>query len=194
MNELNKVLNADERVLWQGKPVFFPYYMSKGISVTLFGLFWTGIIIVGFGGHFPQSLMIYLFLLIGIGMIILPPILAALSYLNLYFAVTDKRIIIQSGIIGRDFKFLDFDQITDANVDVNIIDKMFGTGTINISSPGTVTIHKGRTSYGFSFGNVSSPYEVFKFVKRTEFNVKTDINYPNQLRPTTNPGYNTQYK
>ena len=30
-------------------------------------------------------------------------------------------------------------------------------------------------------------------VKQTSVNIKTDFNYPNALRPDTNPGYKTKY-
>jgi hypothetical protein len=35
--------------------------------------------------------------------------------------------------------------------------------------------------------------EVFKMVKQTSVDIKTDYNYPNALRPETNPGYKTKY-
>ena len=37
------------------------------------------------------------------------------------------------------------------------------------------------------------PYDVLRFFHRAEFDVKTDIQYPNQLRPNVNPGYSTSY-
>jgi hypothetical protein len=30
-------------------------------------------------------------------------------------------------------------------------------------------------------------------LKKVSFDVKTDINYPNKLRPNENPGYNVDY-
>jgi hypothetical protein len=41
--------------------------------------------------------------------------------------------------------------------------------------------------------HIPHPYDVFRFFHRAEFDVKTDIEYPNRLRPDTNPGYPTTY-
>ena len=114
----------------------------------------------------------------------------------MYYAITDKRIIIQSGIIGRDFKIVDFDQISNAEVNVGLIDKLFGddSGSISISTAGTFTYGKHgpiHTPRGLS--NISKPYSVFKFFKKVSHDVKTDINFPNKYRPKKNLGYNPKY-
>ena len=41
--------------------------------------------------------------------------------------------------------------------------------------------------------HIPHPYDVFRFFHRAEYDVKTDIEYPNRLRPDTNPGYPTTY-
>ena len=41
--------------------------------------------------------------------------------------------------------------------------------------------------------HICRPYDVFRFFHRAEFDVKTDIEYPNRFRPDANPGYPTSY-
>jgi hypothetical protein len=40
MRELDKVLNADEKVLWEGGPSFWPFLIGRSIMLTTFGVFW----------------------------------------------------------------------------------------------------------------------------------------------------------
>jgi len=46
----------------------------------------------------------------------------------------------------------------------------------------------------FTISNIPDPYEVFKLFKKVSHDVRTDIEYPNKLRPKTNPGYKSDYK
>jgi hypothetical protein len=46
----------------------------------------------------------------------------------------------------------------------------------------------------YTLSHITDPYVVFDLFKKTSFNVKADINYPNALRPKEDTGYNTEYK
>ena len=143
------------------------------------------------------NLFLIPFLLIGLWMLIGMPIYKLLLHKHLYYAITNKRVIIQKGVIGRDFEYIDFDQITNAEVSVGLWDKIIGkdSGSILISSAGSFTHgrHGNQISRPYTLSNIQNPYDVFKFVKNVSYAVKTDIEYPNKLRPTENPGYNTKY-
>jgi hypothetical protein len=43
------------------------------------------------------------------------------------------------------------------------------------------------------FRAIENPYEVFKAIKQVSLDIKTDMNYPNDLRPEDNQGYKTKY-
>ena len=133
---------------------------------------------------------------IGAGFVFGIPIYKALVYKHTYYAVTNKRVIIQKGLIGRDFEIVDFDQITNSEVNVGVLDKLFGgdSGSILISTAGTFTYtRRGPVQKPYTISNINNPYEVFKFFKKVSHAVKTDIQYPNKYRPETNPGYGTKY-
>ena len=133
-----------------------------------------------------------------LGILFAPFIYKLLVYRYTYYAITDKRVIIQKGVIGRDFEIVDFDKITNAEVNVGFFDKIFGneTGSIIISTAGTFTYtpRYGRIKKPYTLNNIYNPYEVFKFFKKISHDVKTDVHYPNKYRPKTNPGYKTEYK
>lgn len=131
---------------------------------------------------------------IGIILIFGIPTYNYLVHSRTYYAITNKRVIIQTGVIGRDFKMVDFDQITNAEVNVGLFDKIFGgsSGSIIISTAGTfVEGNHGPMSKPYTLSNIENPYEVFKFFKKVSHAVKTDVHYPNQYRPKKNPGYTT---
>ena len=66
-------------------------------------------------------------------------------------------------------------------------------GTIRFFSGRTKTDEETMTKLYDSWEAITDPYEVFKHVKKTSVDIKTDFNYPNALRPEINPGYNTKY-
>jgi uncharacterized membrane protein YdbT with pleckstrin-like domain len=203
MRELDKILNTNEKVFWEGAPSFWPFFLGRSLGVTIFGIFWMGFlmipIVASLASGSPFAFFIFLtpHFWIGLFMLFGPSIYSALVFKHTYYAITDKRVIIQKGWIGRDFEIADFDQITNTEVNVGLFDKLFGngnTGSILISTAGSFTQTKrGPVSKPYVISNVFNPYEVFKFLKQVSHDVKTDIEYPNQLRPSENPGYQSDY-
>ena len=195
MRELDKVLNKKEKALWEGKPDFKPFFFGGGGSII--GII-VGLVFLGASLFIAPGSLLFIIIphfWIGLFLIFGVPIYNLLVYKNIYYAITDKRVLIQGGLIGRDFEMVDFDQITNAEVNVGIADKLFGsgnTGTILISTAGTFTYSRsGQIAKPYRLSNIPNPYDVFKFFKKVSHDVKTDINYPNKLRPKTNPGYGT---
>jgi len=195
MREIEKVLDANEQVFWENKPVFWPYFLTGAISEFVPGMFWIAIVgaLTWLGLSIPdRSTLYYLgwsfflvpFWLVGIWLVAGHHIYKILLFSRLHYAVTNKRVIIQKGVIGRDFVYIDFNKITHAEVRVGFWDKVFGgnSGSIIVSATGQYFLQ-----------NISDPYGVFKFFKKVSFDVKTDIEYPNALRSSENPGYNSRY-
>lgn len=199
MREIDKVLDQNEKVFWEGKPKFWPFFLS-GFAGTIIGIFFLiisgSIVIQGIKSGALYSIFLPHFW-IGLGIVFGVPIYKALVYKHTYYSVTNKRILIQKGLIGRDFEMIDFDQISNAEVNVGILDKLFGgdSGSIIISTAGSFTYtRRGPVQKPYTISHVPNPYEVFKFFKKISHDVKTDIQFPNQYRPTSNPGYETDYK
>lgn len=202
MRELDKVLDHDEKTLWEGGPSFWPFFFGRSLALTIFGIFWMGFLLIFFiaSSSVPGSFKYVIFLTphfwIGLLMFFGPTIYSALVFKHTYYAITDKRVVLQKGWIGRDFEIIDFDQITNAEVNVGVFDKLFGgdTGSILISTAGSLTYtRQGAMQKPYTISNIAHPYDVFKSLKKVSHDVKTDIEYPNKMRPTENPGYQTNY-
>ena len=115
------------------------------------------------------------------------------SFSNTCYAYSDKRVMMRTGFIGTDFKIIDYDKISDIEVTVNFVERAYNVGSIKFFSGRTQTDEGNTTKLYDNWEAIPNPYEVFKEVKQVMVDIKTDYNYPNALRPETNPGYNTKY-
>lgn len=203
MRELHRILNDDENILWEGTPTFAPF-VAMSFLLSLFGLpfLLAGLVpgIIGLATGSWAALFVFLVFphfWIGVALVVGVPLYRILVHKHTYYAVTNKRAILQGGLIGRDFKIVDFDQLSNAEVNVGIADTLFAhgkSGSILLSTAGTFVHGKhGVSARPYSMSNIQNPYDVFKFFKRVSYDVKTDVSYPNQLRPDVNPGYKTEY-
>jgi membrane protein YdbS with pleckstrin-like domain len=193
MNQISAILSSNERIFWEGRPLFRVFIAGYAFIGFIFSLLIVGLRALELIGDpsFSRDIMIvhWIVVLMTLGIITY----GLLDYRARHYAITDKRLIFQNGIIGRDFQIVDFDQVANAEVNVDLIDKIFGgnaTGTITIAVKGNA----GGAIHTYRLQNIRDPYETFKFIKQVTHDVKTDIQYPNALRPKENPGYKTQYQ
>lgn len=203
MNETAKVLNKDENVIWQGKPQYVPYLVSV-IPAVIFGLVWlsaSSFFFFSLLGKVPVPFMLFVGFFVAIGVLITLgiPLYAVLVYKYIWYVITDKRVILQGGLIGRDFDFVDYDKVESAGVNVGVIDKVFGrnSGSIRIYANRLVYVSGknggGTRNVPFNLAHITDPYAAFELFKKVSFDVKADISFPNVLRPQENVGYKTEY-
>ncbi len=199
MEEFNKILDSNEKIFWEGKPKFWPFFTSSfilslfGLPFLIFGAF--PLLAAWKSGNY--ALFVFPHFWIGLALVFGAPLYALLAYKHVDYAITNKRVLIQSGLIGRDFKSVDFDQITNAEVNVGVLDTLVGngSGSINISTAGTfITTKNGVRARPYQLTSIQNPYQVFQFFKKVSHDVKTDISFPNKYRPNTNPGYSSTYQ
>ena len=195
-NDIDSVLIDDERILWRGKPNRKSYISAAIFKMMPIALIW--LIFDGFFIGIIVNLMIHGDMELGLLGFIIPFFLIHLAPVwiwirniirssvelkNLEYAITDRRIIVKSGIIGIDFKSLTFPEIENVNVKVGLIDKMCKVGDIYINaSKNSVVLY-----------DLENPYSLGKKLQKIVIDVKADINYPNALRPQNNVGYHTFY-
>lgn len=192
------IRDKDEEIYWVGKPAFVPFIIT-GIPFLIFGLLWGAFDYFGFIRHMNKmpndfagfAIPFFALHLLPFWLSILNMLRLFLVHGNTYYAFSNKRLLARSGFWGTDFKTVDYDKISDMEVNVNPIENMFGVGTIQAFSGRTTS--KGAKIYD-RFIAVANPYEVFKRIKEVSVDIKTDWNYPNALRPEENPGYGTKYK
>jgi hypothetical protein len=192
--EFEAVKDRNEEILWVGKPNFIAFII-RGIPLLVLGLIWGSIDYFGFirNSNIPLGFGIPFFALhlLPLWAGILNMMRLLLVHRNTCYAFSNKRMMMRSGFWGTDFKAIDYDKISDIEVNVNPVENMLGVGTIQTFS-GRVSDKDGRIYDQFI--GIKEPYEVFKRIKEVSLDVKTDISYPNALRPHYNPGYSTSYR
>ena len=116
----NDILDKDEQIVKVIKPSK-GRYLKAPIMPFAIPIFWP---------HLILFMVLTLFTL---------PFFYLHGYKNLYYAYTNKRLIIRKGIIGVDYKTLDYKYITASSVNVGFLDKgrHITTGTLSFQSPTT---------------------------------------------------------
>jgi len=195
--EFESIKDDKEEILWTGKPKFIPFIFTGvlgGLATVAFSVIWL-LTAKNWDANSDNNSSSY-FWLFGL----IPLIVGTFTFLkkifsfpNTVYSYSDKRVMMRTGFIGTDFKTIDYDKISDIEVTVSVVEKMYNVGTIRFFSGRTQTDEGNTTKLYDSWSAIENPYEVFKMVKQTSVNIKTDFNYPNALRPETNPGYNTKY-
>ena len=172
MSELAKHLRVEEKVLWSDKPVKAAFVLPA-LGFIPFALFFLSIfLLITLGSGEPLIGFPSLFIVgLVMGLILVPPIWQLLRCRNTDYLITDQRVIIQSGAVGKDTRFVDLSKIQEAHVKVGFIDKRFGTGSILILTAGQVaTGNIGGDTVSWEFGPlprvtpgisvIREPYEV----------------------------------
>jgi len=195
--KFGSIIDNDEEILWTGQPKFFPFILTglaQGILPVAFGIIW----LVGSLNLKPENdfsvfkyiwLMGLIPLLIGIYVFLN----RILSFSNTAYCYSNKRVMMRTGFIGTDFKTIDYDKISDIEVTVNVIERIFNVGSVRFFCGEVQSTKNNTTNIYDNWSSIENQYEIFKMVKQTSVGFKTDLNYPNALRPESNPGYNTKY-
>ena len=108
---------------------------------------------------------------------------ASLAHKNIAYVFTEKRILLRTGIIGIDYKNIYYSDIIGVNLKVGVIDKLCKVGDIYIRANDQNAV----------LFDVEQPYALLNKIQKIVFDIKSDIIFPNGLRPDTNEGYNTKY-
>jgi membrane protein YdbS with pleckstrin-like domain len=178
--EINSILENQETITWQGKisrkPLMAVYWVAVAIIliVSIFLFSQSSINYTSNGKPSQASGVMFGFLVLigGIG----TSSLALWAQLVKEYAITSKRVLIKSGIIGTDFKSIYFNEIKNIMVDVGVVGKIFSVGTIKIDLGRTETYSSGgmnsnrigqirtRAVYD-NLTFIESPYEIYKVIQ-----------------------------
>lgn len=168
-----RILDDDEKIEKIVRPNKCKFFFS---NLLLYGLFFgmfviTGVIGVLADGYNP----IYILIPVGIWVVLMlfAWLFMAIYYKNLYYAYTNKRVIIRSGIFGVDFKSLDMAMIGAVNVYVSLFDKILKKDTGSIMFGSTASPIGGQNGgAGYRFNHIVAPYETCKEIKTSIDNYK----------------------
>ena len=187
--------NGGEKILWEGKPNKKSYVLGRILKMMPVALIWLafdglfiGIIVTQVTG---LPTFVY-FIFIGFFLIHLTPvwiwiasIVSAFKRLkNTEYAFTDKRIIIKTGFFAK-FDMVFYSDIAALDLHIGVIDRMFKVGDIVIKT------NSGST---YLVEDIDNPYFILERLQKIVNDIKTDMQFPNDLRTEENHGYNTQYK
>lgn len=162
-NQTKKILMKDEEVLYTYKP-----YFLKETFVSLFIVLTFGVLAVTIYVFAVEVFKLLILILIIVGLILIYILFVTLQYLafkNKFYTITDKRFIIQKGLLGIDFSSIPIDAVQFVSVNVTVLDKILkkGTGTITFGTVST-PVTAGQIP-SFVFSNIFEVYDNYKIIK-----------------------------
>ena len=187
--------SGDEKILWEGKPDKKSFVLGRVVQMLPIALIWLafdGFAIAMIFSHSSQLPTFTYFIFGGFFLIHLTPVwiwiasvVTAFKRLkNTEYAFTGKRIIIKTGFFAK-FDNVFYSDIAALDLHIGVIDRMFKVGDVIIKT------NSGST---YMVEDIDNPYFILERLQKIVNDIKTDINFPNDLRPKENHGYNTQYK
>ena len=192
---IDTLIGKDEEILLRTKPNKNAFIVSQILHMLPFALLWIFfdgfmiymMVVNDIFSHIPTFEIIFIVIFFLLHLMpfwfwLANTLTAWAQYKNIEYVLTSKRIIIKSGIIV-DIKNIYYTEVESVNVKVGIVDNMFKVGDIYI---------KCKQSTAFIM-DIKQPYVVLNKIQEIVNDIKTDMIYPNALRPQTNEGYNTKY-
>jgi len=177
--EIMAILEPQEKIVWQDiinrKVMFFNLAISLVIIVGISIFLFSKETISYTSNDIPKTIA---GTTVGLIVLIVGLLISLLSFFSNFvkkYVITNKRVLIKSGLIGTDFNSIYFTQIRSANVNVGLIDKIFSIGTLNINTGKIETVQSGsgknqhsqtRTAFD-KLLHINNPYEVYKYFQTT---------------------------
>lgn len=195
-NRIEDILSEDEAILQRLKPnrkVLLLEAIFKGLPFVLLWLAFDSFFIIMMitTGVFSQNPYMLIFVIAFFALHLLPLWMYIANIIktmagskNIEYVFTNRRIIIRSGVIGIDFKTIYYTEVEGINCKVGIFDRMFKVGDLYIKAHDQSAV----------LMNIEMPYFFLEKLQKITLDIKTDIQYPNDLRPKENHGYKTDYK
>jgi len=173
--EIQHILEEKEKALWSGKPdlksLMFIAFIFAFLILTLAFIMFFNVEPLATHKNTNVGANPKRFFTIISGILLLLSLLVPLAAYSFHkvtdYVVTNKRLIIKTGVIGADIRSIYYDQVRSAFVNVGLVGKLFGTGTILIDT-GRITQSRRRgskTAYD-RFRFIKSPYSVYKLVQK----------------------------
>lgn len=200
-------IDDNEKILVTTKPDKFVYtfWYLRNIFLVIFLLIWMLAVIfirrqfMTFDdGFLEPGLIIFkigplIMLAVPLIVFVVNPIVRFFQSTKIEYIITDKRVYVFSGIIGTDVQSIEYREIDKLNINVGLIEKLRGKGTIQLTPDQSYYNGNTRhTIYGHRLIGIDRPYEIYKLLKNNTLDVVTDQQFPNDYRPSTNKGYNTK--
>ena len=204
-SDLELMVGRNETILWRGKPnkkcfileSFFnpllPFALIWGL-IDLFVIFGIGI---GSGGDSSVTFFLVPFFLLHmmpVWIYLGGVFLAFRKYKNTEYIITDRGIYVSGGTFSYTYEMKPFTDLSHINIHRGIFDQWLGVGdVVSICNHDGYNSRDSHSSHGLTICDISDYREVFSMVKQLQTDIYADTQYPNDLRPAENHGYQTQY-
>lgn len=189
LNEkIENLISPNEKIIWQGRPKKNAFILNRIITMMPFALLWLaldGLFIFAFFRFIIDQIppvfiafivIFFLFHLAPVWIWVSRIVMAAREYKFTEYAVTDRRILVKSGVIAAGYTSFYYQEINAITIHIGLIDRLTKVGDIVISRNGTQTPAGGII-------DIENPYEVYKIIEKVTREVASDIAYPNSYRP-----------
>lgn len=181
MDDIKKQLEDDEEILWKGMPEKSPYVIGafsdlRGFLVyTIFTSVIFGFIVFadsvdnsGSGSRMAGLLFFYLFMMSPVIYSLIKTIFFVnKAYNQIYYVITDRRLLLRNGINKIYYSSVYFKDIVDCHMYVSLSDRNAQTATIEVSQYGRYM----STNHLF---NISDYAKVLKLINENIRNAKAE--------------------
>ncbi len=204
-NDLHTLIGANEKIMWQGKPNKCCFILESIFNPLLpIAVIWAILDFSLLGGSLTQNTSgeLELFTVAFMLLHLMPVwiylggvLLSALRYKNTYYIVTDRGIYVSGGTFTYNYEMKPFTDLSHINIHRGIFDQLLGVGDVVSQCHHQTVSHSSRNvrQMGINISSISEYHQVFKLIKQLQTDIYADTMYPNDLRPRTNSGYNTEY-
>jgi uncharacterized membrane protein YdbT with pleckstrin-like domain len=164
------VKSENEKMIWSYRPRLVNYilsYQEYWFGIAFLILFWVAFFIAEMST--PERLVSWTFFLLMLLAIFftIPAMLAwrFLQHRNIGYGLSDKRVMFRSGILSPNYKTIDLDKIQSMEVNRNMVQNIFNTGTINFHTASQKVDEFGMSNtVPDQWECIQNPYEVFRIV------------------------------
>lgn len=204
ISDLELMVGNGETILWRGKPNKKCFILESIFNPLLpFALIWA---LVDFGVIIAMSLSItetdLPFFILPFFLIHLMPVwlyiggvfLSFKKYKNTEYIITDRGIYVSGGTFSYTYEMKPFTDLSHINIHRGIFDQWLGVGdVVSICNHSGYNSSESHSSHGMTICDIADYREVFTMIKQLQTDIYADTQYPNDLRPKGNHGYQTQY-
>ncbi len=211
LQQLHRMVGQNENILWSGRPNLKCFILESIFNPLLpFALIWAlfdgfFIFMISTGAAKTSAPIGFVWPLIFFFALHLMPVwiylggvlFSYLKYKHTAFLITDKGVYISGGIFSLSYEHKPFMEISHVNLRRGIIDQFLGVGDVTFANPADnsfpVRSRNPLAPRALAICDIPDYQQVYSLVKELQQNIYSDVQYPNDLRPKENHGYNTTY-
>ncbi len=164
----DNILDNDETIVEVLRPSKAKVVIRTVIILVLWAIFLAFIGVISYmaareTGDAGELIGLFVAVIVFVLLFALQLFCTVMWYKKTYYAYTNKRLIIRTGVIGVDFRSLDIKMIGATDVYVSLFDKIVkNTGTLRF---GSMSSPINNTAGMFAFAHICNPYENYKKIK-----------------------------